>query len=291
MRTNRKDIVKPAGSPVKYLDKLLKQQSDVVDKYCNSSLPKTKKKEVHEIRVAIKKLNSMFKLLEFVASLQFDRKSYSDEYRKVYKKLGKLRELQVTNDYLEKYKLPKGLAKLCDSYYKYCEKKARQKLSKTHELFNREKFKSSVKAVNNFINELDEPRILKKANEFILLETNEIKKLLQEKDTPENIHQIRKHVKSVNYNMTFLNNVRPLVKYEKLVSELGKTSALLGLWHDRIILSLFISDFMEEHKKSPDEYLRFLKKVMKDIEGRNRKTLKRIKPRLENIYELVMETV
>lgn len=257
----------------------------LADIYCfMDSVPDShKKKDIHQLRVRIKRLRSLFFLIEYIYPFGFRAKDYYSLFKPVFKSAGLLREVQVNSDLLKKFE---GTDELQKAYYDY----SRMILPGMTEELDRAiaGFSySRLDIISSRVEELSgmhgEAALAGMITGFINNETGRIRSLAYDPGQAEYIHDIR----------IILKNIKPLLllifplsysDFDKpYYSKLNEADSSIGNWHDlhvlTLSLSLFIKTVESRHSVIHQEYGTFeetLAKKRKKALGRAQKSISEI---------------
>lgn len=267
----------------KYIANSLEKNLHVSAKYLPGVLSNPGERSLHKIRVAIKKINAAYRLLEFLIPDGFSRKKHYRKFEKIFDSLGKLRELQLNDSYMESCHLPAASQKMYAAFYASERNKAQRKNKEALKKFDVNFLFKSTKQVNKLTRNLKDDGVLQKTKQFILAEANQIKKLLKDYDNPDKVHKIRKFLKELNYNAKFLNNIKPSEKAEQLIIRLKEAETLIGTWHDKVALIYYIQKLTEKNNDAKPASIKPFNKIIARLSGENKNTLSQLKPKLEKM--------
>jgi CHAD domain-containing protein len=229
---------------MKTLTKYLKKRKDVIGILLRKPSSKYTSNTFHKLRVEIKKLNSIFDLIKF-CSTNFKRKTTYQPFKLIFRKAGKVRELQIENAMLKNYfenkvikdyrkSLKKLRLKAEEDFFLLVNKKLIDRLNKKH------------CTINPHLGQIDK----KKINTYLEKKENQIHELLgQEIIQTGQIHKLRKQLKILNYN-------RAIVDKEKQDEDLLKQDLLpelLGKWHDCQVFIKHLKKALNRGKLSQTE--------------------------------------
>ncbi len=200
----------------------------------------------HKLRVELKKLNAFLNLVNY-CSKDFKRKKIYKPFRQVFRQAGKVRELQIQNAMLKKY-----FPKYSLGGYK--------KILRMSGLEEKRLFFSMIdtKMVNRFRSKFDEidsflPKIKpKNAARYLDKEIDNIKNLLNQNPLQkEKFHELRKRLKTLNYNWGSLS----LKGYSNQISKKDSLPKLLGKWHDLQVMVKHLNDGLVMGRINPKEVI------------------------------------
>lgn len=225
---------------MKTLTKYLKNRIDVIDSLLRKSRDKYTPNTFHKLRVEIKKLNSSFDLINF-CSTTFKRKATYKPYKIIFGKAGKVRELQIEDEMLNNYfgnkmikdyrkSLKKLRLKAENDFFSLVNKKLMDQLHKKHH------------SLIPHLREIDN----KKIAIYLEKKENQIKELLhREIIQTEQIHQLRKKLKVLNYN-------KAITSKEKHSTQ-DVLPEILGKWHDCQVIIKHLEKALNQEKLSLTE--------------------------------------
>ena len=216
---------------------------------------------VHDVRVSIKKIRSLFLLLKFVSQENFNYKKSYSEFKPLFKKLGFLRDVQVQSILLISYEGELEV-KLSD-YSAFLEKlngKEREKIKKWLPSNIPPDWDYLYILINNIVDFSVPGFIIHKSNMFIENKLDEIRELLPAHEN-KTLHKIRRLLKEIRYIIDCLtgfsgeNIFNPVMHINiKLIED------DLGNWHDRVVsaqlLERFYSKTKNENLRSDPAYIR-----------------------------------
>ncbi|MBN1387480.1 MAG: CHAD domain-containing protein [Bacteroidales bacterium] len=256
------------------------KQVDDICSFMDSIPGRYRMKDIHQLRVRIKRLKAVFSLLEFMHPVEFRAKDHYHVYKAVFKSAGLIRESQINLGLLMKFK---GTEKLYKSFSKYIAKLRPEwntNLDNSINSFNYSRLEEIRKTLNVVFSRNTELELLGIITDFIYSELDRIKNLISESNELEYIHEVR----------IILKNIKPLLSilwtrddstFEKdQYSRLNSTETLIGNWHDRLVLSNALSMFFKAKGKEKEKLLAEYEVVQKKIQKNNRKALDKLAERL-----------
>ncbi len=249
----------------KHLKKILKQEADVIEDRDPEAL--------HQMRVGMRRLRSA--VTGFAPALDLPESAQERQIGKIARTLGKLRDLDVLKEALEKqYKpnLPKEEQKVLEKALTYLDKRRDKALEQVRETLkdkSYKQFKQSLKAW------LEEPQyhaiaqlpiqevlpdlLLPSVSHFLLhpawlvatqAEETEIKPLkdlsheaVEEKIAMhgEILHDLRKEAKRVRYQMELFTDFFGLT-YTAFLQDIQNIQEILGQSQDSLVLAEFLTE-------------------------------------------------
>jgi len=260
------------------------EQVDNIRSFLDSIPGRYKMKDIHQFRVRIKRLKSIFRLLEFMHPVEFKAKDHFRLFKPVFKSTGLIRESQINLSLLKKFQ---GTEKLHKSFSKYITKLRPEwnaNLNKSIDSFNYSRLDQIGQSVNDSFSRYTDLELVGLITDFIYSELDRIKLLLDESDELEYIHEVR----------IILKNIKPLLGMlcprddssfeQNHYNSLNRTETLIGNWHDRLVLSEALSMFFKARGKNKEKLLEEYNTLQKKID-------KNIRLALINIGKSLTETV
>ncbi|MEN2284394.1 CHAD domain-containing protein [Algoriphagus sp. SE2] len=181
------------------------------------------KSTFHKLRVEIKKLNAIFNLINF-CSKDFKRKETFHPFKEVFKKAGKVRELQLERAILDKYLSNNSFL----DYRRIINNKLLKAQDSFFELLGKEldkRIAGKIEVLIPFIDQVNK----KKAAAFIEKKKDEIEILLNKNPlTTDELHKLRKLLKTLKYSIGCISSDTRTANE----SEILKFTDSLGKWHD-----------------------------------------------------------
>jgi CHAD domain-containing protein len=213
---------------IRYGELLLKRLS----KGIRCSKKKGVSKGIHQFRLSAKRLYSLIRLLELLSN-EKDVISIVRPYKKIYNRMGKIRDLQIHKQLLKQLKNDSpGEVK---SFSKRINKSLKGKMSIINRSFPKSKQCSrlSFDQLVASIARANQSITAQGCNEFIENEFAIIRALVGENIGDQVIHEIRKHLKNIVYTLQLLVEQDPDFKVsENTLSQLNAIQEKLGEWND-----------------------------------------------------------
>ncbi len=252
------------------------KQVDDIRSFLDNIPGNYKIKDIHQLRVRIKRLKALFRLLEFMHPVEFRAKDHYHLFKPVFKSSGLIRESQINISLLKKYKGTERLHKSFSKYIARLRPEWNTSLDRSIDAFNYSRLSEEVKNINNIFSRNTELEIVGLITDFIYSELDRIKSLIDESNDMEYIHEVR----------IILKNIKPLLGMlwpridstfkKNQYKNLNRTETLIGNWHDRYILSNALSMFFKAKEKKKEKLLEEYESLQKKIEKNNSKAFDKI---------------
>lgn len=198
----------------------------------------------HELRVELKRFKALFELVAF-CSKTFKLKKTFAPFKIIFKKAGKLREIQVVQAILEQqpsfhliksysYRLKKREERERKDFFSIANTRFIKKLKQKYPMIIRFLKKTRSKKTNRYLNKISKEK--KK-----IISRNAFKK--------KQIHAFRKRLKVHGYNTKIFD----LNHQSKLVPEKITLTDMLGEWHDYEMVIHLLKKAVKSNKTIPRE--------------------------------------
>lgn len=222
--------------------------------------------DFHDLRVEIKKLDALFELLNSCIP-EFKRKKTFAPFDSIFQQAGKVRELQLEQTVLKKYflkEVPPDLTRTIKSQLSK-EKKEYFSLIRALGTSSLHNINRKITLVLGHITKAKYTRYLrdKRKNIITLLDQDEIE--------PEQIHPLRKQLKSFTYNLKSLGIAVP----HKSIPLDDSLMEWLGQWHDGQEIIRHLQHARKEGGLSTEEKNQ-LSKIITRISSANQRLYKKI---------------
>ncbi|WP_026951243.1 CHAD domain-containing protein [Algoriphagus mannitolivorans] len=228
---------------MKHLSKYFKSRKKALTFLLRYSKRKFSKKAFHRFRVEVKRLNALLQILHR-ANPKFDFKSVQKAIRKLFKKAGPIREMQLEKDLLSEHKLLDKVPDLKSKLDKEIQKR-RNEFFKSRNLARTKKIKKRFRRIQKEIKNqkpLEFTHFIEDLWEEILL-------MIASGIDPVNAHLLRKKLKIYQYSLEILGKNNFPIHIPKI----EELSSLLGAWHDRDVFLIRVEAEDLIAKVSPDE--------------------------------------
>ncbi|MBS0010340.1 MAG: CHAD domain-containing protein [Bacteroidales bacterium] len=243
-----------------------------------------KMKDIHTLRVRIKRLKSVFRLLEFMHPADFKAKDHYRLFKPVFKSAGLIRESQMNRSLLKKYP---GTEKLRKSYSRYI---ARLRLEWDTNLdrsilsFNYSGLDDLYGRIKELLSGITEKELSSYIVSFIKRETGRIKQMYDDEHRLDYLHEIRIIMKNIKPLLGLVWDRKDNNFNKQHLESLNSTETLIGDWHNRLILSESVALFFNARTKNKEKISAQYFNLQKELEKNNKSDHARI---LESIGEIL----
>lgn len=186
---------------------------------------------IHDMRVSIKRLLTLFKFLDFCTNQKFKFKKSLNYLTKIFKQAAKLRDIQISILIIQSLEesLIINLREWKKTYLKN-EQKEKNKLKKKLNLCNQKKIISIFDENNKIIKSIQKVNDLDNLSaKYKAIRIHKINLLLHNNNKYIDYHKIRKQIKQISY-LTEIENIGS--SYIPELENIKQLAKLLGDWHD-----------------------------------------------------------
>ncbi|MBN1250703.1 MAG: CHAD domain-containing protein [Bacteroidales bacterium] len=252
------------------LEQYLTLQENIFSKNYDKSITTFDVDAIHDLRVSIKRLNTLYRLLELIDSNNFVYKKNFKELRKIFKLAGIVRDYQII-EYLinQNYSQLKNI-NILSNFIKGKKEIAIKQFIKSKKKLNLENVKNSIlNAKNTIAKSFD--------NDIDLAQNKLIKENIDlfNKEINNNLHKARKKLKNYLY-LIEMQAIDDELK-SKVFQNIKLIASYIGNWHDIII----IENEIKKYKSSHNNEINF-----EDIKNNNKKLKQNY---LSEFYKLTKE--
>ena len=242
--------------------------------------------DIHKLRVQVKRIKSVFRLLEYRYPAEFKVQDHYHLFKPVFKSAGLLRESQINLRLLREYPVAGRLRKAYYTYITQLKSQWRLGLDAHIRSFNYKKLDDYDKRTKELISRNTESELVEITESFIYSELQRINTMLDGPDDLEYIHEVR----------ILLKNIKPLLGLiwrrkdnhftKSHYESLNEAETYIGNWHDRVVLSrsvtLFFNAIGKEKEKMQEEY----SSLQKELHNYNKEAFDKIRSSLAVMLEI-----
>jgi CHAD domain-containing protein len=279
---------------MKELTKYIRSLFSKFTKHAQHAAKDFKADDIHKMRVTFKKIEAVFNLLRFFCNENLNQEEIT-KAKRTFKKAGKVRELQLMIERVKSVETKSEAAKTI--VINYLDNKGKKTEKKFQQYFNESGEKEIHEVGEKMIDVAKEisdndllPYFKNISENIVLVETK------KERNEDE-LHQLRKRIKELNYNLVLLNDAtRKKVEEIFPPGNYSSLEKLIGEWHDETIFlsgigkaeiklladaadtekQAGLKDFFEELHNESEKFLRqHLKRIDCSIDRKIRKNATR----------------
>lgn len=227
---------------ITYLKKRVKAINSILEKPADEYSTRT----FHELRVEIKKVKALFDLINH-CSEEFEFEKHFNPFKKIYKQAGKVRDLQLEEQLLDKYQ---SFFALSEYRSKLSSKLLEEEIS-YFTTINQDiidQLDNKFKKLTSLLDQIHK----KDVNSYLEKKRKNIQKLLSEESLKAyELHNLRKQIKIYDYNQKSFSSKK---KYHP-TSNYDQLSIYLGKWHDCQVFINHLNIITEAGKLKSEEIL------------------------------------
>ncbi|HDZ41184.1 MAG TPA: CHAD domain-containing protein [Bacteroidetes bacterium] len=211
-------------------------------------------KDLHKLRVRIKRLKSIFRLLGYIYSSDFNAKDHYQLFKPVFKQAGLIRESQINLRLLGEAPCE---GELCKSYSRYIARLRtgwEADLDKLIHTFSYAGLKDCNDRVRELLSRHTGSELVSFITGFIYSETDGIRNMLDGQEDLQYIHEVRIVMKNIKPLLALIWRRKDNIFTRSHYEHLNATETCIGDWHDHAVLLRSLTAFLNSAEK-PDEKL------------------------------------
>ncbi len=218
---------------------------------------------IHEARVQLKRLRFLYDWLGELYQSEFDAKERFKPYKKAFRSIGRIRDLQVMKHLSAGWK---GKSSGMQAWIAFLDKRTTDEIDSTILIFAKRKLPAAAahsKMISSLLQSKFESGASARIKKFFS-QYSAAAYSLSAMENPEEIHDVRTTVKNCYY---FLELHRDHPEVLRLVAvrpgQIRELGTLLGNWHDFSVLHETFLTFLKE-KKLPKSHLAGFRKYLEE---------------------------
>ncbi len=239
---------------------------------------------VHELRLWLKRLWADFCLLEWVTHGRFNAGDQFSHYQPLFKKAGRMRELQQGRKMAANAGLRRGVVNRYIEFGAAKRRKYRHSVSK--EIHRLGKMSMDAKELNKTAlhTKMKREEFACKLATLIESSLRRILKLNALRRDNSNVHKLRKALKILHRAMKLYMKLTRVQSMYENIKQLKKAEKQLGDWHDSIVLKRSLHHFLHDVNLTPD-VAASVKNVIKRLEMKNTLLLKATRSEIKILFD------
>jgi CHAD domain-containing protein len=206
---------------------------------------------IHDLRVCLKKLRTLFSLFEFITPVRFNSKKTFRIFRPLFREVAIIRDIQVQQITMKETAGEAGLdCRLYLNFLLQAEMKIRQKLDHWLAGYALPDWANLKQSLNLIAIEYGDPSLREGTIHFITGRLEAVRKIVTGIPTEETLHNTRRLLKEARFMLDMINAYFTNDPYKpELQKSIKHTEDILGEWHDRMIGFHYLGDFI--HQQDP----------------------------------------
>lgn len=204
-----------------------------------------KEKDIHELRVAIKHLKALLQVSELL-NTKIPASKVLKRIKPVFKAAGHYRTNQLNIQLLKKHRLEISFSKLLKEQHHELGKKLLNAVS----AFDKKAFKKySAEAVAR-LKKANTDKVTTTCLDYVDGIKLKCKKKLKPNISNENLHELRKELKTIKTSLQLLMHINPNKLIKTYLKEIAEAETLIGKWHDNAVFYEMLLQFKKLKYKS-----------------------------------------
>ncbi len=252
------------------------KQLAALRRHLRSTLKNGTMEDIHKLRVSIKRLRTLWSLLEAASGGKWKSKPCLELFEGLFEVAGQLRETEVNLRLLEPYQ-----GAYLEPYTRYLQKtrkRAGKKLHKSIQAFDRKKFDALNKQLRRKVRALSDETLLEASVALAVKKTKKVLALADQLPDGSKLHKIRIRQKAVQEILAVIKKLNAELALEAIQNPIRSQNARIGNWHDTSVLLDSLKTFKE--KGADKTSRRQLKALMERLE-------QHLEVQLDDVYELL----
>jgi CHAD domain-containing protein len=211
-------------------------------KYYYKVLDQQQASYIHKLRLAIKKLRAFLLLVEKAGDKNFNKKNHYLMFSPIFKSAGKVRELQINLELLEKTQTkPKFIQRYKEQLFE-----AKNKLLTEMNEFDLDQYKKYNKKLSKKIIKIPTKKMYECALSILFNELNLITKIHKNNPSNLNLHKSRIHLRKAKEMLVLLKKISTIQPPKKMLKYINHLYQELGDWHDQIVYIKSLKSIRDE---------------------------------------------
>jgi len=229
---------------------------------------------IHDFRVSVKKTRTVLNFLDYWSQGHSSRRLLMTPFRPIYKKTGRIRELQVHKELVPK------LAELSGLEIDFLDKKINYQILRNEPYLQKisKNFKRQVpgifKKVRKQIVIADKSRTRMDAAEAYQVRLSKRIQKLADSELPD-LHKIRQLLKQKVYVFDAFQKSELLSFYSEFRAEWKILESTMGVWHDQLVFQEWLIPGLRWKRLNDEQYKTMMKLIsfLRSSSGRMEKEL------------------
>ncbi len=201
---------------------------------------------IHNFRLSVKRLRVLARLSDLMSDDVFDAKGSLREINKLFKRSGRLRDLQVTGQLMidQQYEGLDPVIKLFDRRIAG----QRVKFEKALDVFGKESLDEFERKLKELLQNVSEKQAIACGHILLASLESDIHLLFHGSTKEKRLHNIRTKLKDVIYLSNIFDERLPVQEYIHIsIERLRELGELAGAWHDSLNLEVNLEKYLRKH--------------------------------------------
>ena len=209
-------------------------------------------------------------------------------FKPLYYQAGKIREIQVNLLLLTN---PDPTINEFSSFIQWLREEERyaiKKFIREVKKFREAELEEGDKAIQKICNGSSTFKLRSKTMAFVKNKAGLVISVKSEEPGEKEIHQIRKHLKTMSAITALVYSIKPVRKLDVIITALNKTEMMIGEWHDRVVLTGAIDRFLLKTKPEINEEQISLNRLRQEVADYNQNLVRQFMPEVNSIVQSVL---
>ena len=207
----------------------------------------TSTEPIRRVRVGIKRWRTILQLVTVLMPARKKSNQVERSFQRLFKWAGAVRNCQLDCQLLIGMSLPVRFKKKMQRFLKKQEKIARKRLKKAIHTVRFKQVRKVSHRIEQLAPAIAPQRLSHQLSRFLDQESCAIEALLAKEVSPENLHSIRKHLKSLIEIGNVIRTITPDKSLAHLIKRAKTGQRRLGHWHDTVSLMAQLRAYMAKH--------------------------------------------
>lgn len=241
---------------------------------------------VRRVRVGLKRWRTLYQVITALEPHHVESGKVERSVRRLFKRAGALRDCQLNRQLLSGLSLPDRLEKKIQHFLKKREKKARKRLKKAIRSVRFNRIRKISRRIRQLTPAIAPARICQQLGHLLDREAGAIEALPLLDASPEQLHSVRKHLKSLIEIGNVMRSITPDQSLTRLIQRAKNAQRRLGDWHDRVSLVGQINDYVAHHRSvlSPEK----IRLLFDRLDAITQRQTKRIRHEVDKLSQLLL---
>lgn len=245
-------------------------------------------RDIHRARLDVKKIFALYGLFEMVDPKTFRKRIGYEIFRPIYRKAGKIREIQVNYLLLDQEELSGQKYESFMLWLREEERAAVKQFLKAVKKFREYELDLLDKEIQKICSSSPVFKLRSKTEAFIRKKAGLVKQLLGNEPGNKEIHKIRQNLKTILTVTSIVNSVKPNNRLDQIISALNKTEMLIGEWHDRVVLKEAIEGYQSDKNGISADELALMNQLKQKLNERNEILVEHFMPEVNAIVDSIL---
>lgn len=243
---------------------------------------------IRRVRVGIKRWRTLYELVRVLMPHHFPPNKVERSVHRLFKRAGNVRDCQLNRQLVAGLDLPAKLEKKVQRFFKEQGRKARKRLKKDIEALHPKRVRTISRRIEQLVPAISPEQVSRQLRHFMNHEVLAIESLQRPDASPEQLHSIRKHLKSLIEVGNVILSITPDKSLTRLIQRAKNRQRQLGNWHDQVSLIEQLKDYIVDHPAglSPEK-LRSLFDKLDTVVNRHTKRIRHEVAKLSQVLPLL----